>query len=273
MPHDFDGRELAPGFALPPEDSRSTAVASIAVDEDRRVWIVDTAARRVRAFTAFGRELDGLPRGVGDRVGSFEDVIAVDATGVEETAQLAIASSGPRRHALHVARADARAAVSLRARDTALGFAGLGRVAFGPRGLVLACEPKSRLVLAWREGQFHFAFRVPGEGEPVAARALRDGRLVVAAAGLDGGAVHLFDGAGRLVRTLVHAGVDEGFVSDPEDLALDEAAGSDRRTRLVVADSSGARLQVFNLEGECYGVFGTERGPDLETDERSAESS
>ncbi len=289
VPHDFDGRELGAGFVIPPEDGTSVSIASIAVDEDRRIWIVDTTAQRVRAFTAFGRELDGLPRGVGDRVGSFANVVAVDATGVEGTAQLAIASSGARRHALHVvntvhelhtlrgARADSRSAVSLRPRDTSEGFAGLGRIAFGPRGLLLACEPHSRLVLAWRDGQFHFAFRVPGDAEPVAVRATSDGRIVVAAASEDGGAVHLVDAAGRLVRTLAQGGADEGAVFDPEDLALDEVAGSDRRTRLVVADSAGARLQVFNLEGDSYGVFGAERGPESgaesDADERSAESS
>lgn len=268
VPHDFDGRELGAGFVVPPENGTRAAIASIAVDEDRRLWIVDAAAGRVRAFTAFGRELDGLPRGAGDRVGSFADPIAVDATGVEDSARIAVASAGARRHALHVARADLRSAVSLRPRDAAEGFAGLGRVAFGPRGLLLACEPASRLVLAWRDGQFHFAFRAPADGVPAAVRALGDGRIVLACAGDDGGALHLVDAAGRLVRTLAAAGDAEGSLSDPEDLAIAETAGSDRRTRVVVADAAGTRLQVFNLEGDCYGAFGAER----DADERSAGS-
>ncbi|MCY2960864.1 MAG: hypothetical protein NTY35_11915 [Planctomycetota bacterium] len=269
VPHDFDGRELSPGFVVPPENGTRAAIASIAVDEDRRVWVVDTEAQRVRAFTAFGRELAGLPRGHGDRVGSIAEAVAVDASGVEASAQLVIASSGARRHALHLARGESLAAVSLRPRDVAEGFAGLGRVAFGVRGLVYACEPSSGLVLAWREGEFHFAFRAPEGRAPIAVRALDDGRMVVASAGDDGGAVHLVDAAGRLLRTLARGGEGEGLVTDPEDLAVEFVAGSERRTRVVVADAAGARLQVFNLEGDCYGAFGA----DADASERSAGSS
>lgn len=268
VPYDFDGRVLAPGFAVPAADGAAASVASIACDEDRRLWVVDVAARRVRAFTAFGRELDGLPRGEGDRVGAWTDPIAVDAHGVEDGARLAIACAGERRHALHVARADGRASASLRARDASAGFAGLGRVAFGPRGLVLACEPASGLVLAWRDGQFHFAFRAPEDGTPVAVRALADGRMVVASTTEDGGALHLVDPAGRPLRALARGGEGEGELVGPEDVAVDEVAGSDRRTRVVVADAAGTRLQVHNLEGDHYGAF--ERGAD---DARAAESS
>lgn len=258
-PFDFDGRELGAGFVVAPENGTRAAVASIAVDEDRRLWVVDADAGRVRAFTAFGRELDGLPRGAADAAGSFASPIAVDASGVEDGARLAVASSGARRHALHVARVDDRASavasVSLRARDVGDGFAGLGRVAFGPRGLVYACEPSTRLVHAWKDGQFHFAFRAPEEREPVAVRALSDGRLVLASSGDDGGALHLVDGAGRPVRRLDRGADEDERLSDPEDIAVDEAAGSDRRTRVVVADAAGTRLSVWNLEGDAYGAF------------------
>jgi len=199
-PHDFDGRELAPGFVVQPEGTARVMIASIAVDEDRRVWIADTGSERVRAFTAFGRELEGLPRG-------------------------------------------------------ASGFSGLGRVAFGPRGLVLACEPASGLVLVWRDGQFHFAFRVPDGRVPVAVRALRDGRIVVASADEEGGALDLVDAAGRPIRALARGGTDPDDLGDPEDLAVLESIGPDRRTRIVVADSSGTRLAVWNLEGDSYGAF------------------
>lgn len=269
VPHDFDGRGLGAGFVVPPEGGTRVAIASIAVDEDRRVWVADSAAQRVRAFTAFGRELPGLPRGAGDRVGSLADPVAVDAAGVESGARLAVASSGARRHALHLVRTGDSTAVSLRPRDTVEGFAGLGRVALGPRGLVYACEPASGLVLAWRDGQFHFAFRAPDERAPTAVRALADGRLVLASTGADGGAVHLVDAGGRALRTLARGGEREGEVFEPEDLAVDEVAGSDRRTRVLVADAAGLRLQVFNLEGDCYGAFGAEDGPD----ELAAESS
>lgn len=282
VPHDFDGRELAAGFVVPPEDGTRVDLRSITVDEDRRVWIVDSAANRVRAFTAFGGELAGLPRGTADAVGSFANAVAVDATGVEEDARIAVASSGARKHALHLVRPDARAAVSLQPRDKSEGFAGLGRIAFGPRGILLACEPTAGLVHVWRDGRFHFAFRLPDERErtagrapacePTAVRALADGRIVVASTGDEGGALHLFDGAGRLVRRLADGGDREGALLDPEDIALAETSGPDRRTRVVVADLAGSRLQVFNLEGDCYGAFGNVVQPLAERgDERAAE--
>jgi hypothetical protein len=254
-PHDFDGRELGAGFVVAPENGTRVAIASIAVDEDRRLWVVDAEAGRVRAFTAFGRELDGLPRGSADAAGSFASPVAVDAIGVEDGARLAVASSEARRHALHVTRADGRASVSLRPRDVATGFAGLGRVAFGVRGLVHACEPSTRLVLSWRDGQFHFAFRAPEERVPVAVRALADGRLVLATSGEDGGALHLLDPSGRPLRRLACGADEDDLLSEPEDLALDEVQGSDRRTRVVVADAAGTRLSVWNLEGDAYGAF------------------
>ncbi len=282
VPHDFDGRRLSAGFVVAPEDGPRADVRSIAVDEDRRIWVVDSASDRVRVFTAFGRELAGLPRGGQDTVGSLTDVEAVDATGVEDALQIAVTSRGARRHALHLvgpektvprerkverdARPDSavlrelRAVVSVQPRDKDAGFAGLARVACGPRGIVVACEPSTGLVHVWRDGRFHFAFRTPGGSAPTAVRVLRDGRMVVASAGSDEhaspGAIHLVDAAGRPLRRLAEGGEDEGAVCEPEDLALDESRGPDRRTRVVVADLAGTRLQVFNLEGDCYGAFG-----------------
>lgn len=264
VPHDLDGRELSAGFAIPSEPGSRALVTSVAVDEDRRVWVADSGAGRVRAFTAFGRELDGLPHDTGDRAGSLADPVAVDADGVEDGALLLVASADARKHALHCVpigpRAD-RARVSLRAslraRDTAEGFAGLARAALRGR-FQFACEPSTGLVHAWRDGQFFFAFRAPDGGAPVAVRPLADGRLVLATSGEDGGAVHLVDAAGRLVRTLARAGEGEGAVRDPEDLAVEDGAASDARLRVVVADAAGTRFQVFNLEGDCYGAFGAE---------------
>ncbi len=260
VPHDLDGRELSAGFAISSEPAGRALVTSIAVDEDRRVWVADSGAGRVRAFTAFGRELEGLPRGAGDRAGSLEDPVSVDADGVEDGAVLLVASAGARKHALHVVPIGPRAStarVSLRARDTAEGFAGLTRAALRGR-FQFACEPSTGLVHAWREGQFFFAFRAPDGGAPIGVRALGDGRLVLATDGENGGAVHLLDAAGRLVRTLARGGDGEGAVQDPEDLAVEDGDASDARRRLVVADAGGSRFQVFNLEGDCYGAFGAQ---------------
>jgi len=260
VPHDLDGIELSAGFAIPGESAGRALVTSIAVDEDRRVWVSDAGAGRVRTFSAFGRELEGLPRGDGDRAGSIADPISVDADGVEDGAVLLVASAGARKHALHLVPIGPRAnpaRVSLRARDTAEGFAGLARAALRGR-FQFACEPSTGLVHAWRDGQFFFAFRAPDAGVPVAVRPLPDGRLVLATSGDDGGAVHLLDAAGRLVRTLARGGDGEGDVADPEDLAVEDGDASDARRRVVVADAAGSRFQVFSLEGDCYGAFGSQ---------------
>jgi hypothetical protein len=150
--------------------------------------------------------------------------------------------------------------VSLRARDTTRGFAGLARASLRGRH-AFACEPSTGLVHAWRESQFFFAFAAPDGGAPVAVRALPDGRIVLATGGDDGGAVHLLDAAGRLVRTLARGGTQEGDVQDPEDLAVEDGPASDARRRVVVADAAGSRFQVFNLEGHCYGAFGAHDEP------------
>jgi hypothetical protein len=251
--HDFDGRARGAGFAVPPEEGTRPAVTAIAVDEDLRVWIADAGAGRVRAFSAFGRELAGLPRGTADRAGEIVDPAGLDAAGVEDGARLLVASRSPRRHGLHLARADGRGSVALRPRDLERGHAGLARCAFGPRGIVRACEPSTGLVLAWRDGQFHSAFPAPLGGVPRALRALEDGRIVLASSNEQGGALTLHDASGRLERVLARGA--DGDLEEPEDLALDPGDGGDRRARVVVADRAGTRLAVWNLAGDSYGAF------------------
>ncbi|MDF1798529.1 MAG: hypothetical protein P1V81_05095, partial [Planctomycetota bacterium] len=77
-----------------------------------------------------------------------------------------------------------------------------------------------------------------------------------------GAAVLLLDPGGHLLRVLVHGhdeavdgpDVPEGLVSGPVDLVVEETE-LDRRSRLVLCDLEGTRVQVFNLEGRCYGSF------------------
>jgi sugar lactone lactonase YvrE len=257
---DLDGRALAAGFDVPREGSASTRVAALAVDADRRVWIADAGAGRVRAFSAFGRELAGLPRDDADRPGSFGEPVSVAADGVELDARLLVASRGERRHALQLVDPGGRAIASLRARgEPGRAFRGLGRCAL--RGEeVWACEPATGLVQVFRRGEFHCAFRPGGSASavPVAVAPLEGGRAVVALGAEGESALLLCDTSGRVLRALARAGSEPGHVAEPEDVAVDVLAGSDRRTRVFAADCGGQRIQVFNVEGECYGAFARE---------------
>ena len=57
---------------------------------------------------------------------------------------------------------------------------------------------------------------------------------------------------GRVLKVLAAQGRDGGEVSGPEDVVVLEQ-GLDRDSRMVVLDECGERVQVFNLEGRCYG--------------------
>jgi hypothetical protein len=82
---------------------------------------------------------------------------------------------------------------------------------------------------------------------------LDDGRLVVAVAG-EASALLLLDAAGRLLRVLAEEGEHDGGVFQPAGVAVD-AGGLDASTRLAVVDQDGERVQVFTVEGRCYGAF------------------
>ena len=119
--------------------------------------------------------------------------------------------------------------------------------------------------------QVHFAFQIPvndpgdtqrtGSGaggraggfQPVAAVPLPDGRIVVAQGGVQS-ALFVVDAAGRLQRVLARTGVEQGCVFEPADVAV-ELSERDRTTRVVAIDMDAERVQVFTLEGRCYGSF------------------
>jgi hypothetical protein len=128
------------------------------------------------------------------------------------------------------------------------------------------CEAGAARVQVFRDGEFHFLFHVPrargvdADVLPRAVAPLPDGRLVVACAAADAGehagsALLLVDGAGKLLRVLAAHGTDEGHVFEPGDVVVDVGA-CDKSTRLAAIDLDGERVQVFTLEGVCYGAFG-----------------
>jgi hypothetical protein len=263
QPYDLDGHKLGAGFSFRGQHGRAAAVTGIDIDDDHRLWIADGAGERVRSFSLFGQELPGVESSAvpGERApGRFEALVDVATAGLEDEHELLITSGGKRRHALVLLHLASGRAHSLRPDGDPLGqFDGLRRASVRGR-MVYACEAGAGRVQVFRDGEFHYLFRLstnPGSAarfQPQAVAPLSDGRLVIAQGGSSGSALLLVDRGGRMLRTLAEHGEATGSVFDPSDLALDEAE-SDHRTRIAVIDCDGDRVQVFTLDGACFGAF------------------
>ncbi len=271
--HDLDGHPLEVELGPRPGDAAGATGASVsglAVDADRRMWLADTRAGLVRGYSLFGREGASFAPQPGPLEAPAADYVdgPVDlAVAPGETwTGLWVASGGERRGAVGLYLPDGTRLASLRSEgDPKRAFRRVVRLAV--RGEELwVLEAGARRVQVFRRGEFHFLFDLralaAGRTWPRALWPLSDGRLVLAVAGESGDdAVLLLDHSGHSLRVLVE-GADaelgaeppEGRVLGPVDLAVEEAA-EDRRARLVLCDLEGARVQVFNLEGRCYGSF------------------
>ncbi len=264
--YDLDGRELSEGFSFRDERVHRSVVAGIAVDDDRLLWIADTPSSRVRTFTVFGQEVGGLGAGLSE---SLEGLAAVDTAGLvrapvdvevrgdTDGRQLFVASGGLRRHAVQVFDGEGTLIRSLRPRghadrqfDRVQGISLAGR-------FVYVAEGGGGQVQVFRDGDFHFQFapvsRSPQRFWPTAVAPLEDGRIIVCAGG-EASSLLLFDSAGRLLRQLAQGGDEEGCVMEPSDVVV-EPGQDDRSTRLAVLDRDGDRVQVFTIEGQCFGAF------------------
>jgi hypothetical protein len=261
-PFDLDGHALGPGFPVRGVDGGRASIAGLAVDDDHRIWVADAASRRVRAFSAFGRELAEFASrapGDADRAGSLGSPVDVACSGVEDEARICVASGGTRRHALHLFDRHGERVLSLRPAGDPLGvFRGLTAVAVRDR-TVWACERGAHRVQVFRDGEFHFLFgvdlgRLSSQAfEPRAIATLSDGRLVVAHGGAEG-ALLLLEREGRIARVLARGGPGSGEVFEPSGVVVDER-DSEGSSRIAVIDSDGDRVQVFTLEGRCFGSF------------------
>jgi hypothetical protein len=257
--YDLDGARIGEGFRFTGANGARARADGIAVDRDMRIRVADSVARAVRTFTVFGVELDALvARTEHAEDGERFEPVTVAVAGVERDQRLLVGSRGTLRHAVMCFDGRANLLDVLRSRgDPLQPFQDVARVAIDGR-FQLVCEKGARLVQVFRDGAFHFALKPPRprgaswDPVPTAARRLSDGRFVVATA--QPGGVHLFEPSGRLIHTIAYPGERASEVSDPTDVAVDEGA-SDRRTRVAVVDSDGDRVQVYNLEGVCYGSF------------------
>lgn len=270
---DLDGHVVEQGFTFRDERLGRSVAAGIAVDEDHRLWVADTPASRVRCFTLFGREDAGLGLSLDapltrveattaaidgpDGRGIVRAPVDVAVEGNGEEGQIVVALDGERRHGVQVFDVERGYVHSPRPCGDPHGrFRGVRGVALRGRGLYVA-EARGARVQVFRDGAFHFAFSIPLGGdarfEPVSVAPLSDGRLVVACSGPPS-AVLLVDAAGRLLRVLAEEGSDEGQVSYPADVVVEEGE-SDGASRIAVIDRDGERVQVFTVEGRCYGAF------------------
>jgi hypothetical protein len=263
--YDMDGGRIGEGFTFAGLDGGPASAPGIAVDADMRIWVADGASRTVRTFTVFGGELQSWraradsERGL-EEAGALAQPVSVATQGVEDDTRILVASRGERQKALQVFDRQGSLLQTLRARgELHAPFRDLVRVALSGR-LVFACERQTGLVQVFRDGEFHWALVPPrargarDPAEPRAVQALSDGRLLLLTGGEGNSAVHLLDRNGGLLRTVAQPGEETGRVSEPTDLVLDEGA-SDRRSRVAVIDLDGDRVQVFTLEGVCYGSF------------------
>jgi len=259
--HDLDGRPLETRFSFRDEGAGRSSVDGIDVDADRRLWIADGASGKVRCFTLFGVEVASVGDEAGDvdARGALGRPVDLRVVGSDDEMVLLVASGGDRRHALQVL----------------VPAGGKGR-SIAPLG-----DPEQRFRrirgLDWRDGElavveagarrvqvfegsltgrlvFRFAFAVPEDlGEPEAVALAGEGRFLVVTRG-DRSGLHLFDAAGRPIRTVAgdELEVGEGGVDQPCAVALD-LAESDRRSRACVLDREGERVQVFSLDGRSFG--------------------
>ena len=256
--YDLDGRALGTGFSFRGPDGEPARVCGLDVDDDHQIWVADGVAGGVRAFNLFGRECGGFSSPGADARGALVGLI--DLCLLERPDGdfgLVTARGQPFRHALQVFEPDGRWVESLRPEGNPRGqFRGLRRVASDGK-LIWACDARAGAVQVFRDLEFHFLFKVPvrpgGHFEPTAVAPLEDGRLILATGGTDSSLL-LVDSAGRLLRVLAEAGLEAGQVFEPEDIAVEQGNG-DRSTRMAVIDRDADRVQVFTVEGRCYGAL------------------
>jgi hypothetical protein len=259
-PYDLDGRPLSAGFSFRGPAGEPVVLGGLDIDDDHHLWIADSAAGCVRSFSVFGREVRsfaGSAESERDERGSLGAPVDVAVVGRGDESVLAVATAGWRRHAVQLFRPDGHWIGSLRPQGSSVGrFHGVRRVAALGR-MLYVCETRAGRVQVYRDGEFHFAFSLPvasaGRFEPASLAPLADGRLVIAAGGLHSGLL-LVDPAGRLQAVLAERGEETGRVVDPGDVAVEEVDGAGA-TRIAVIDRDAERVQVFTLDGRCFGAL------------------
>ena len=223
----------------------------------------------MRAFTLFGQQVVDIGdtdwregerqggHGAADSLGLLGTPNDVLIRGVDEELHVVVCSAGMRRHAVQVFHAHAGRVRSLRPLGDPRGQFHAASGLAGDDDLLYVCERGAGRVQVFKDDEFHFAIQIAVAGaakfEPVAAALLPDGRSVIATAG-EASSLLLVGRSGRLLRVLAGAGSESGCLTHPGDVVI--ARGhDDHDTRVLVIDQDGDRVQVFTLEGRCFGAF------------------
>lgn len=272
---DAEGRGVHAGFEL----GARSVVSGLVADSDRRLWIADTAARRVRAWNVFGREDAGfVARARQPETASAEDgPLDVALAPGEAYTGVWVASGGVRRGAVGLFLPDGTRLEVLRSEgDPKRAFEHVVRLATAGE-LIGVLERGRARVQVFRGLDFHFAIpleralgelrRSGGAGRPVALGLLDDGSALVGfgpGEGLRDGEAHperilWLEPSGHVRReVLSSAGPTHpggATIAGLVDFALED---THHGTALYVLDQLGQRVQVFNLEGRHWGSFETD---------------
>ncbi|MFT7677222.1 MAG: hypothetical protein ACI8QC_001199 [Planctomycetota bacterium] len=261
--YDLDGRALGTQFRFMDEHLLRSAAAGLSMDGDHRLWVADTPAGKLRAFTLFGKEVatvgEGGDQGA-DEAGCMGTPVDVVARGADDELEVWVASGGMRRHALHVLLPESGKFRSLRPEGDPRGRFRRLR-ALDVRGdSIFALEGGAQRMQVFRGLEHHYSLdlseSLPGDAEPVAFATLSDSRMVVAFEG-PGGGLLLLGAEGQVRGVLAHSGRDVGQVDHPCAVVVvnEEELADGGPTRVFCLDLDGERVQVFNLEGQCYGAF------------------
>lgn len=257
---DLGGRPQPGGFSFRDAKLGRSSIAGLSRDRDRRTWVADDAAHRVRIFSPFGLEVGGIPghaEGAGELPGILVQPVDVLASGHVDDGWVAVACAGARRRAVQLFDPEGRPTGSVAALgEPQRAFENVVRLATDGRRLLVA-EAWARRVQVFQDFRFRFGFQLRTRGgeplEPSAVAALPDGRMVVGSRAPES-AVDLVDASGRALLRLAEGGEGEGSVSEPLAIAVVPDV-EDPRARVFVLDSEGLRVQVFDLEGRCLGAF------------------
>jgi len=257
---DLEGRLLRAPVRFKDERTGRSAIGGLALDGDRRLWVVDVAAGGLRAFSAFGREAAKLDLCVPESerepvlVGRVWRPVDVEVHGTSEAGWLALAGGGEQRHAVQIFTLEGAFLSALRAHgDGQRAFRGV--VALAARGEFLyVVEGAGRCVQVFREREFHFAFRLATRSgdflEPCALAPLGDGSVLVLCRAPEEG-LYLVEPGGRVQARLDTPGEPTALI-EAIDVVFDEAT-----QRAFVLDLAGLRVQVFSREGQVLGSFAT----------------
>ena len=265
---DLNGRPLETRFRFRDEVVGRSSIDGIDIDDDRRVWVADAAARCIRCFTLFGQEIASVGGGDANRDarGQLGAPVDLRVTGTDDETIVLVASAGERRHALQALHIATGRGQSIAPLGNPEGRFQRIRGIDVRGGVIAVCEAGAARVQIF-DGHFggrvafRFAFAIEESlGHPEAVALVGDGRVVLATRAHDvgpagnrtrpSGGIHLFDAAGRYERLI--AGPE--MVDGPLDLAL-EPGPNDRRTLLAVLDEEGARVQILTLDGRDFGSF------------------